>query len=84
MKTEKVSLTTIEIVLQYNHTKYTELVEVKTEEHIITTVKIVISGIYLAVGIEWETLMALSLHEPEVTLILFIFVSFVRDFFGRY
>ena len=30
--------------------------------------------ICLAVGREWENLMALSLYEPEVTLSLFIFV----------
>ena len=36
-----------------------------------------VSGICLAVGREWENFMALSLHEPEITLSLFIFVSFV-------
>ena len=36
-----------------------------------------VGGICLAVGREWENLMALSLHEAEVTLSLLIFVSFV-------
>ena len=36
-----------------------------------------VGGICLAVGREWENFMALSLHEPEITLSLFIFVSFV-------
>ena len=34
-----------------------------------------IGGIHLEVGREWENFRALSLHEPEVTLCLFIFVS---------
>ena len=36
-----------------------------------------VGGICLAVGREWENLMALSLYEHEVTLSIFIFVSFV-------
>ena len=34
-----------------------------------------VGGICLAVGREWENFMALSLHEPEFTLCLFIFIS---------
>ena len=36
-----------------------------------------VGGICLAVGREWENFMALSLHEPEITLSIYIFVSFV-------
>ena len=70
MKTEENIIKTVEIVLQYIHTKYMGIPVIHDS----------MGGSrwdFLEVGREWENLMAPSLHEPEVTPSLFIFVSFV-------